>query len=223
MVAAASSDLVIDTMLGELGFIGENARLARLAIEAAGLTNPRKTRIASGKLGAVRDELRARFVLLCARASCRQSNLTKGRKVLDAARPTDCAVCSGSTNATDVDRAVATLIERGLCRVVVVGGAPSTREELRDLVAGRLELRLVSGNDRRTARAAKADLNWAHIVAIWGGTELDHKVSELYTQRPAGRVVVCRRRGIAAMAATLIEAVQDEHGNTGRPAPDITA
>ena len=211
-MVTAASDLVIDTMLEELGFSGENARHARRAIEAAGLTNPRKTQIASSKLGAVRDELRARFVVLCTRASCRQSNLAKGRKVLDAVRPTDCAVCSGSTNAVEVDRAVAALTQRGLRRVVVVGGAPSTREELRDLVAGRLEFRLVSGNDRRTARDAKADLNWADIVAIWGGTELDHKVSELYTQRRVEHVVVCRRRGIAAMAATLIAAVQGGDG-----------
>lgn len=208
-----AADLVIDAVLEELGFISETARRqARRAMEAAGLTNPRKTRIASSKLDAVHEVLRTRFVLLCTRSTCRQAAVVMGRMILDTARPTDCGVCAGSANAVDVERAITALTEHGLHRVVIVGGSPSTREELRDLVAGRLELRLVSGSDRRTARDARADLSWADLVAIWGATELDHRVSMLYTQGPSGRIVTCPRRGIAAMAATLITATQRGRG-----------
>jgi hypothetical protein len=206
---SSASDPVIDTVLDELGYVGEHARRqAREALEEAGLTNPRKTRIASSKLDAVHEVLGRRFVLLCTRSTCRQAAVIRGRRILDTARPTDCSVCAGSANTFDVERAITALTGQGLHRVVIVGGSPSTREELQELVAGRLELRLVSGSERRTARDARADLRWADLVAIWGGTELDHRVSMLYTQGPGGRVVTCPRRGIAAMAATLITAAQ---------------
>jgi hypothetical protein len=93
-------------------------------------------------------------------------------------------------------------------RVVVVGGSPGTHDELRSLVAGGLELRLVAGTERRTSRDAKADLAWADLVVVWGGTELDHKVSKLYARGRGDHVVTCSRRGIAAMAATMVEAAR---------------
>lgn len=203
----AVSDLEIEAVLEDLGFVGENARLARAELEAAGLTNARKKRISSVKLEAVRRVLGEKFILLCARASCR-AGAPADRIVLDAARPAVCEVCAGSPNATEVGRAITALGQRGLRRIVVVGGAPSTREELRGLFGDRLELRLVSGTDRRSARDAKSDLAWADLVVIWGGTELDHKISNLYTDARQGRVVTCPRRGIAALAETLTRAAR---------------
>ena len=200
------ADLVIDAVLDDLGFVGENARLARTALEDAGLTNPRKQRIAAAKLDALKAVLRERFLLICTRASCREAGAATARIVLDAARPGACEICAGSPNATEVDRAVSVLAERGLRRVVVVGGSPSTRAELEELIADRLQLRLVPGTERRTAREAKADLAWADLVVIWGSTELDHKISRLYTATPSERVVTCPRRGVAAMAETLMRA-----------------
>ncbi|HWU90644.1 MAG TPA: hypothetical protein VN253_25435 [Kofleriaceae bacterium] len=205
---APDADLAIDDVLEDLGFVGENARLARAALEAAGLTNARKKRIAASKLDALQRVLDEQFLLLCSRPSCRASGTARGRVVLDAARATACGVCHGSPNAAEIDRAVQALVDRGLRRIVIVGGSPSTREELRDLVGDRLELRLVSGTVRRTARDAKADLAWADLVAIWGGTELDHTISKHYTDASTGRVVTCPRRGIEAMAQTLMKAAE---------------
>jgi hypothetical protein len=216
---APAADLGIDEVLNDLGFVGENARLARAALEDAKLTNPRKKRISVAKLEAIKSVLDERFLLLCARASCRAAAPANGRVVLDAARPTACRACSGSANASEIERAIAALTERGLRRIVVVGGSPSTREELEGLVADRLELRLVSGTERRTARDAKADLGWADVVVIWGATELDHKVSKLYTDdasSSSSRVVTCPRRGIAALAETLTRAAQPAARGPGR-------
>ena len=201
-----AADLVIEAVLDGLGFAGDNARLARTALEDAGLTNPRKKRISATKLGDLKAVLSTRFMLVCTRASCRAAAAGTDRAVLDAARPTACEVCGGSANATEISKAIAALVDGGLRRIVVVGGSPSTREELRGLIADRLELRLVSGTDRRTSRDAKADLVWADLVVIWGSTELDHKISRLYTSASQGRVVTCARRGIAALAETLAKA-----------------
>ena len=198
-----SHDLSIDEVLEERGFRDAEARRrARAALVDAGLTQPHKQRIAAGKLERVHAVLAARFAIVCARAECRRQ-APSDREVVDAGRSTDCSICGGGANQPAIDRAIAALGQRGLRRVVVVGGSPSTHEELRALVRDRLELRLVSGTDRRTGRDAGADLAWADVIAVWAGTELDHKVSQLYTAARDRKVVTCGRRGIAALADTL--------------------
>jgi hypothetical protein len=199
-------DLVTDDVLAQLGFRDAAGRArARAALVEAGLTNAKKMRIAEAKLARVRAALADRFAIVCARASCRAS-APPDRIVVDAAKPTDCTICRGSSNQREVGRAVEALAGGGLRRVVVIGGSPSTHEELRSLVDDRLELRLVAGTDRRTSRDASADLAWADLVVVWGGTELDHKVSKLYTDAKLPTVVTCPRRGIAALAETMIAA-----------------
>jgi hypothetical protein len=200
-----SSDLDIDGLLVELGFSSDEGRvLARLALEEEGLTHPRKHRIAEAKRPAIEELLRTRFRLVCARPGCRARD--DGRITVDA-RSEDCSSCGGETNKTELTRAVDALVEHGLVRVVIVGGSPSVHDEITRLVGARLQVRLVPGTDRRSARDAKADLAWAHLVVVWGSTELDHKVSMLYTGARDRRVVVCPRRGVAALAQTLLEAV----------------
>jgi hypothetical protein len=202
---ARPPDLVIDDLLAGLGFEAAAARAAaRGVLEAAGLTNPRKQRIAAEKRPAVAAALRAAFVVACARAACRDQARGTGRTLIEAARPAACEVCHGSTNRTEIDRAVAALRIRGIERLVVVGGSPATHEELRALIDDRVALRLVSGTERRNRSEARADLAWAGLVVVWGSTELDHKVSKLYTDARAPHVVTCPRRGIAALASTVL-------------------
>jgi hypothetical protein len=198
-------DVVIDELLADLGFRDERARReARQALEELHLTNARKQRIAAGKLDAVKAALGERFLITCAQPACRAAAHASGKTVLDATLAPDCQICGGSRNRTEMARAIAVLQQRGRRRVVVVGGSPATRDELRALAGDALELRLISGTDRRTGRESKADLAWADVVVVWGPTELDHKVSKLYTDARDRRVVVCPSRGIAALAATLI-------------------
>ena len=63
------------------------------------------------------------------------------------------------------------------------------------------------GTDRRTSDRAKADVDWAQLVLIWGGSELDHKVSMLYTSRSEakGKTVLIAKRGIAALLTAAAE------------------
>ena len=53
-----------------------------------------------------------------------------------------------------------------------------------------------------TTRDAHADLEWADLILVWGGSELDHKVSKLYTDAPPAqkrKLVQLARRGVAAL------------------------
>lgn len=198
-------DLAITALLDELGFDSADAhRLALAALVEVKLTTGKKQRIAAAKRDAVAAVLAERFARTCARAGCREASAATGRAVVAVAAPTSCEFCGGSANQSSIDRAVAALRARGLQRLVVVGGSPSTREDLRATVAGRLELRLVSGTDRRTARDAGADLAWADLVVVWGATELAHRVSGLYTDGGHAHVVTCRVRGIAGLAETVL-------------------
>lgn len=199
-----TSDLVIDEVLASLGFRSEEAlRLARAALIDARLTNASKQRIAARKLGAIRELLGDRFIILCTR--CRDA-ASDDRVVIAAERPADCAACGGSANDAAMRAAITALHERGLRKIAVVGGSPGTHDGLRTAVNDRLDLRIVPGTERRNAHDAKADLAWADLVVIWGGTELGHKVSKLYTDTRDPKVVTCGKRGVAALAATMTEA-----------------
>jgi hypothetical protein len=200
-----ASDVAIHELLAELGYRSDAARRDALAaLVDAGLTNGKKPRISLAKLDAVKDTLAARFVVACARAACRHALAGDPRTLVDADVPTDCSVCSGAANEPAIAAAIAALHQRDLRRLVVVGGSPATHEELGALVGDRIELRLVSGTDRRTQQDARHDLDWADLVIVWGSTQLDHKTSRLYTTVHAAHVVTCAKRGISSLAETIL-------------------
>lgn len=116
--------------------------------------------------------------------------------------PTDCESCGGSEN----QRSTAEfLVEARTChvrRVVVVGGTPTLRTELGKLLGGALELRLTDGTGNRDGRRARADVGWSDLVLVCGKSELDHRISNLYTEGPASerhKIVNVARGGIAAI------------------------
>jgi hypothetical protein len=200
---------VINELLAQMGFREGSARAsARAVLEDAGLTRPGKERIAASKTAQVRIVLGERFAVVCSRPPCQAEGRETGRTLIDAAHTADCWSCRGRPNSAAIDRAVAALLVGGLRRLAIVGGSPATHRELRRLVDGRVDLQLVDGTARRTSRDARADLRWADLVMVWGGTELDHRVSRLYTAAGSDQVVVCPRRGLAALAETIERAVR---------------
>lgn len=213
MTNASTADVLIIDLLADLGFETEEARgRARAVLENARLTNAEKQRIAHAKRPSVAALLRDAFAVVCTRTACRDAARRSQRELIDAARPTACEVCSGSTNQSEIDRVVEGCLIAGYSRIVVVGGSPGTRKELDTLVGRRLELRLVPGTERRTSRAARADLDWADVVVVWGSTELDHQVSKLYTDGKRAHVITCPRRGIAALALTVSDHLRRRRG-----------
>lgn len=204
-----SADIAIEELLLELGFSGATAqRTARDLLDAAQLTNAKKQRVAVTKRAAIEELLASQLDRSCARAACRAAAARSGRAVVEVAQPKDCAHCHGYENQAEIERAVGALVGRSVHRVVIVGGSPTTHAELTRLIGDRLELRLIDGTDRRNTAAARADLAWADLVVVWGATELDHKVSKLYTDSRADHVVLCAKRGISSLAATLQQAAE---------------
>jgi hypothetical protein len=212
-----SADREISGLLGELGFSDPGAQeAARQALEQAGLTRPGKSRISEGKLERVRSLLAAGFARACADKACRDA-LARAKpqaKLLLVKEARDCERCGGSDNLKAMRRLADLCRPRHIARVVVVGGSPSVRAELVSLKPAEWELRLVDGTERRTPDKARADLEWAQLVFVWGSSELDHKVSKLYTDTASPhrhKRVQVARRGVAALLNAGSEHVE-RHG-----------
>lgn len=200
----------IDALLAELGFaVPDHVRAARAALEGASLTRPGKRRIAGEKRARVESLLRSRFALACRSPECQAAlrAARAGAAILELLDAAGCEHCSGSDNRRSALRFAEACRHRGVRRVVVVGGSPSVHGDLIRLTPPDLELRIVVGTERRTLDRARADVDWAQLVLIWGGSELDHKVSRLYTDHPAarGKLVTVPKRGVAALLAGAAE------------------
>ena len=198
-----SADRDIDGWLGERGISSQESRSqARSALEAAGLTSPRKTRISEPKLPRAEQILSERFYRVCAASHCQQVARASGRELLYVEPRLHCEHCGGSNNRRAEVAFLEACERHGVRRVVVVGGSPAVREELDEKLGSRVELRMVDGTERRTASQAQSDLAWGDLVLVWGATELHHKVSSHYTQPGTPhrhKVVHVVRRGVAAL------------------------
>ena len=190
-----------------LGYGGSHDLLEE-ALAAVGLSRPDKQNIAPDKEGPVREALAERFVLVCSRGDCQAevAEVADGRVTISAATQEECAVCGGSANARAVDEMVAAMQAAGLVRLCVVGGSPNTRVELERLVAGRVDLRLVDGAEYRHGQQAQSDLAWADRVALWGGTILAHRVSNLYR---GDHVIQFARRSIQELAREVARSTRN--------------
>ena len=201
-----SHDVEIGAFLASVGFASKDLQTGRAALEAEGLTRPGKQRLSVEKLERAKRAIAAMFALHCTSVDCQASAAETGRITLTSNSRQTCTICGGSENARAADE----LVHSGLERVVIVGGTPATRQELERLVAGRIEVRLVDGTVHRDAARARADLEWAERVLLWGATELHHKVSKQYADVTATRhkVVHIPRRGIAQLLAAAVESVR---------------
>lgn len=197
-----AADHDIAELLRALGYgLADDQARARTALEQKGLTRAGKARISDEKLPRVRALLAATFAVLCGNPLCAAA-AARGRVVVRAVPLTLCEHCGGSDNKKAFLRLEALAARARVSKMVIVGGSPSVREELRALSPPSWQLRLVDGTERRTSAQAAADLEWADLVLVWGGSELDHKVSKLYTDAPPAlrkKIVQLARRGVAAL------------------------
>ncbi|HEY1907001.1 MAG TPA: hypothetical protein VGG91_13225 [Myxococcaceae bacterium] len=203
-----SHDVDIEAWLSTEGFdLPEGRTRAREALEAAGLTRAGKARMSAAKEDRARSVLDEQLFKHCATPACVAAAARSGRSPVRTAQRTACVSCGGSDNRR-AEEALLTACERaGVRRLGIVGGSPSVREELRDALSPRLELRLIDGTERRTLNQARLDLEWADLVLLWGGSELDHRVSTLYTGAapPLRRKLVhTSKRGIAALLEAAV-------------------
>jgi hypothetical protein len=199
-------DVAKQDLYRELGF-GGPAQPFDIALSEAGLSGLRKERIAEAKRESVRAALEERFLRVCSRGECASASAadTSGRRPVEAASQDSCELCRGSVNAAAVNEMVEAMRAAGARRLCVVGGSPNSRREVDGLVAGRVELRLVAGDIARTRREAEGDIEWADRTVIWGGTQLSHKVSELYEGRG---VIQMNGRGVARLAREVTRSLR---------------
>ena len=203
-----SHDVDIDAWLSTEGFdLPAGRALAREALEAGGLTRAGKTRMSAEKEDRARTLLDAQLYRHCSTPACVVAAARSGRTPVLTAHRAACESCGGSDNRRAEEALVSACQRAGIRRVAIVGGSPSVREELRDALSTRLELRLVDGTERRTLAQARLDLDWADLVLLWGGSELDHRVSTLYTGAPSAlrrKLVHTSKRGIAALLESAV-------------------
>jgi hypothetical protein len=193
-------------LLRQLGFAGDLAPYDA-ALREAGLSRAEKTRISEAKRERVREVLEARFMRVCARGDCQSAAaaLDDPRVRVAASEQAFCETCGGSADRTALDAMARACAARGVRRLCIVGGSPATRERLQRTLRGSgLELRLIDGTTSHSLKSAESNTAWAHVVLIWGSTELDHKVSLLYR---GPKVVQIARRGVQELARAVVKAV----------------
>ena len=202
------TDVTISEFLAGLGIVGDEAlAAAREAIEQAGLTNPRKVRIAGRKRGAALAAISARYAPCCGRGSCVALLRAQPRPLLSATAQL-CEACRGSANRAALERMGEALLGSGVRRVLVVGGSPGVRTELQSLAAGlTARVTLVDATKRMTGNRAKALVDSHDLVVIWASTELPHKVSNLFNI-DASKTLTVPRRGIEALAEAVTRRVR---------------
>lgn len=199
-----SDALDIASLLTELGFApGVALEQAREALVAARLTLPHKQNIAANKRARVEATLAELFLVTCGEDTCEAQ--AGGRTLFIAPSRDGCHVCGGSANERTLQLARDATASAGLSRIVVVGGSPNLHEDLRKRTPVEWELRIVDGTARHTVDQARTNLEWAHVVLIWGATQLDHKVSRLYTVHRDARCVVINRRGLSSLFDAIRE------------------
>lgn len=207
--AIAKTDLFL-----ELGY-ADGHDLMDLVLEEAGLSRTSKVAISAAKRDAVATLLNEHFIAVCGRGDCKAEFLESNdrRERVSAASSALCEVCQGSSNARAIEELVSAYNSAGLRRLCVVGGSPNTRTEFQRLVAGRIELRLIDGTGVRTSSQARADILWADRIAIWGATQLAHRVSKLYQGE---RTVQLARRSLRDLALEVAASIQPaENGRRG--------
>lgn len=205
-----SADVAIDDWLKALGYaLPASLARARAVLEEAGLTRAGKARMSEEKVERAGAALAERLFLHCATPECVAFAKASGREPLPCDPKSTCMRCGGSSNQRAVSDFVAACQQRGVSKIVIVGGSPSVREELERTLGSAVTLRLVDGTKARPSEQAKADLAWADLVLLWGATELHHKVSNQYQDGATGpmkrRLVHVPKRGIAQLLAGAIE------------------
>lgn len=209
------NDVSIDEFLVKMGFDSVQSRKpARALLERHGLTHPGKQRMAIAKVPVAEALLLERFVLLCGDTKCVklggvQSGVSGRDSVL--VSPTACSVCGGSNIRRALLYMGLVLKDKGIVRLLVVGGTKPAHQELKDVLVQDygITIKFVAGAEGAQAKkTAISNMKWAQLCVIWGSTPLDHKISELYkSDRPAGLIVVdtLTKRGVEALCDEVVK------------------
>jgi hypothetical protein len=145
------------------------------------------------------ERVLGRLVLVCERAECQPDS---PQAVVVRVSPERCEVCGGSDIRAAFDLLLRASRRAGVTRLVVVGGSPAYRTQLKELARGTdIKLDLVSGDSKLGKRRARND---AERVVIWGATEIDHGTSAAY-EHLGERLIRVPHRGISRMLRVVAQ------------------
>ena len=192
-------DRLITSILTEAGFETDAEQsAARAALEEAGLTRPGKQSMSDEKIDRVGLVLASRFSFACPACIGPITAARPDATVL----PVDddrCDGCGGSDHQVAANRFLDACRTHGVRSVAVVGGTPVTRQALVPLLPG-IALERVDGTGQMNAQKARSIIERSDLVIVWGKTQLDHKVSNLFTApQDKWKVVVAAKRGAAGL------------------------
>ena len=189
----------MEDLLSSRGFRGDAVKLALDELYRHGLTRRGKSRIAVAKIESVDNVLGAAFRRHCKKPACRPAGRDGRRDVLVSAEY--CEVCGGSDNRRAVDAMLTAMHRAGLTRLLVVGGAPGTRQDLRGCCRNRCELDFVTEETNPRSKVIRSLLRWSDVTVIWASTEISHKATA--PLRRSRKIVRVPRRGVAALAQAV--------------------
>jgi hypothetical protein len=201
--------VAIDEFLRDLGLA--NARAiedVRRVLEDAGLTRPGKSYLHRSKIERAKGAIDAAVLRTCA-ACGSAADPADGRKAV-LVQPLSCSVCRGSRIRSTATRLRGELLRSGLTRILIVGGSPEGQAHLQAELGGPgVSIQVVDGTRAPGSDRARRLRNGADIVVIWGGTPLDHPVSERFIDRAdRSRTVVVPRGGPQSVLRALSDHVR---------------
>ncbi len=191
----------------------ETIGVAREALILAGRTREGKTGINRSKSADALSILREQLILVCNDPVCQEEagQAFPERLPLPVMLTGDCEICGGRQNQRDFRTMIRCLVESGIHSVLVVGGSPATRDDMRRLAevhGNKIEFRFVDGVSGRSGRRARSEITWAELIIIWVG-ELKHKVSGHYQGHPNSIAVISR--GVAMLAQEVIRKIANRN------------
>ncbi len=210
-------DVGIDDLLAEKGFDTPSSRSkARELLEAMKLTNPRKKRIHVDKAKRVHTVLVERLYRVCSHPECMElaRREAEGRELV-AVLPRSCQVCHGRNHEREMAKLRWKLDEHGKHHVLVIGDEASQNRKLQAALEGNgVKCRFVDGaKDLQSRQLIKANVEWADLTVLRGGTRLPHRLSDSYKAAAKGRteVIGLAHPGTIRMGRDVVTCLSRRH------------
>jgi len=166
--------------------------------------------LAETQAAQLKEEIENRAAFHCDSAYCvRTAEKRHSPEILIPVRDAaHCSVCSGSPTRRALEEAAEACRGAGIRRLLLVGGMPASRPEMKNLSPTGIEFRLIEGDLDRPRQRVQADLRWCDLAVIWGSTPLGHSLSGSYLRRKsAGGPFILRinRRSVEALCQEIVK------------------
>ena len=181
-------------------------RKAVVALQESGVISarPNRSAIAKFKETAVKEALQTHFFWHCRRGDCTTDSIESGKPLL-LVDGESCGASSHSPRQALLSELGDALQERGIGKILLVGGTQEYWQEISSSSPKALNWRFVDGKKAKDERFYRPHKDWADLIVIWASTPLNHKVSKKFPSAGDRRVVTAAGRGIEAMARDVLD------------------